>query len=142
MKTHGMADRVTDLGTRARERLVHSRMEKLDRENDRLRTEVGLLRGDLDEERSSLKEALKGLETRAVAVKQDRRPHVIRALLIAGGAYVLGTRAGRERFDQIVQKARSLSDNVRRRTMERDDAGWATSGSASDSSAPHASSSS
>lgn len=107
MKNHGIAERVTDLGDRARERTMHSRMEKLDRENDRLRTEVGLMRDDLDEERGLLKEALKGLKAPKVTVKA-RRPHLIRALLIAVGAYVLGTRDGRERYDQIVKKARSI----------------------------------
>ena len=84
MKNHGIAERVTDMGDRARERLVHTRMEKLDRDNERLRTEVSLLRGDLDAERSSLKDALKGLEARKVTVKESRRPHLIRALVIAG----------------------------------------------------------
>jgi UDP-N-acetylmuramyl tripeptide synthase len=124
MKNHGIAERVTDMGDRARERLVHTRMEKLDRDNERLRTEVSLLRGDLDAERSSLKDALKGLEARKVTVKQSRRPHLIRALVIAGGAYVLGTRDGHERYNQIVQKARSLSDGVKLRSKERDGEGW------------------
>lgn len=124
MKKHGIAERVTDLGDRAREGLIHSRMEKLDRDNERLRTEVGVLRGDLDAERSSLKDALKGLEARKVTVKESRRPRLFRALVIAGGAYVLGTRDGHERYEQIVRKARSLSDGVKRRATERDGDGW------------------
>jgi hypothetical protein len=99
-------------------------MEKLDRDNERLRTEVGVLRGDLDAERSSLKDALKGLEARKVTVKESRRPRLFRALVIAGGAYVLGTRDGRERYEQIVRKARSLSDGAKRRATERDGDGW------------------
>jgi hypothetical protein len=142
MKSNGMADRVSDLGSRARERIVHSRMEKLDRENERLRTEVTILRDDLDEERGSLKDALKGLEAHQPAVREDRKPHVLRTLLIAGGAYVLGTRAGRERYEQIAQKARSLSSDIRRRVTERDDPGWETSGSEGAAKAPRASSSS
>ena len=113
MKSNGIVDRATDLADRGRERLVHSRMEKLDRDNDRLRAEVTLLRDDLDKERSTLKDALKGLETRKVTVKRSRRPHLFRAMVIAGAAYVLGTRDGRERYDQIVQKARSLSENFK-----------------------------
>ncbi len=107
MKSHGIAERATDLSDRARERTMHTRMEKLDRDNDRLRTEVDLLRDDLDEERGLLKETLKGLKAPKVTVKA-RRPHLIRALLIAGAAYVLGTRDGRERYDQIVKTARSI----------------------------------
>ncbi|MGH2596413.1 MAG: hypothetical protein ACRDH7_10685 [Actinomycetota bacterium] len=112
MKNHGIADRLSGMAGRGRERLERSRMEKLDRDNDRLRSEVGLLRDGLDAERSSLKAALKGLEAHKVTVKESRRPHLIRALLIAAGAYVLGTRDGRERYRQIVQKAKSLSEGV------------------------------
>lgn len=118
MKNHGIANRLSEMGDRGRERLVHSRMEKLDRDNDRLRTEVGLLRDDLDAERSSLKDALKGLQDRKVTLKESRRPHVIRALVIAGGAYVLGTRDGHERYNQIIEKARSLSNNAKPRAKE------------------------
>lgn len=119
MPSHGIADRMSDLGDRTRERLMHSRIEKLDRENERLRTEVGLLRDDLGEERGALKEALKVLETSKVTVKQSHRPHLIRAMAIAGMAYVLGTRAGRGRYDQIVKKSRSLSEGVKSRLNER-----------------------
>ena len=131
MKNRGIADRVADLGDRARERVVHSRMERLDKDNERLRTEVSLLRGDLNEERSSLKDALKGLEARKVTVKKSRRPHLIRTLLIAGGAYVLGTRDGHERYDQIVQKGRSLMDGFKRGAREREAVTHTVSGSSS-----------
>jgi UDP-N-acetylmuramyl tripeptide synthase len=133
MKNHGIAERVSDMGDRARERLVHSRMEKLDRDNERLRTEVSLLRGDLDAERISLKDALKGLDARNVTVKESRKPRLIRALVIAGSAYVLGARAGHERYDQIVRKSRSLSDGVKHRMKQRDGDGWeSSSGTESD----------
>ena len=119
-RDHGIANRLTDLGDRGRERLMHSRMAKLNHDNERLRTEVGLLRDDLNAERSSLKDALKGLEARKITVKERRRPHFIRALMIAGGAYVLGTRDGRERYNQIVQKARSLTDTAKVGAKELD----------------------
>ena len=123
MKIHGHADRLSGMAGRGRERLERSRMEKLDRDNDRLRTEVGLLRDDLDAERSSLKDALKGLEARKVTVKESRRPHLIRALVIAAGAYVLGTRDGHERYKQIVQKTKSPSDGLtlRSKMVDGDD---------------------
>jgi hypothetical protein len=124
MRNHGIADRVTDLGDHARERLMHSRMEKQDRDNDRLRTEVSLLRDDLEAERGTLKEALKRLEARKAPVKRSRKPHLIRTLVIAGGAYVLGTRDGRERYDQIVKKARSLSESVKSRVQDRSGNTW------------------
>lgn len=107
-----MADKVSDLGDRARERMMESRLDKFDRENDRLRSEVKLLRDDLHEERSSLERALDALNKReTVTVKtKPRRGRLLRTVVVGAGAYLLGTRAGRERYDQIVEKARSLTN--------------------------------
>jgi hypothetical protein len=125
MNDYGIADRMADLGHRVRERVIHSRMEKLGRENERLRTEVGLLRGGLREERGALNEAVKGLEARIVTTKEGRAPHLIRALVIAAGAYVLGTRDGRERYEQIRRRAWSLSRSISRRVMQsREEGAW------------------
>ena len=109
-----MADKVSDLGDRARERMMESRLDKFDRENDRLKSEVRLLREDLQEERGSLEQALDALNKRnePVKVKTPRRGRLLRTVVIGGGAYLLGTRAGRERYDQIMEKARSLMNKA------------------------------
>lgn len=111
-----MAERMGDLGDRARERMNESRMDKMDRENDRLKHEVRLLRDDLHEERGSLSRALDALarnEHVTVETKTPkRRGRIVRTLVIGGGAYVLGTRAGRERYDQIVGKLRAMKSSV------------------------------
>lgn len=109
-----MADKVSDLGDRARERRTESRLDKVDRENDRLKSEVKLLREDLHEERGSLEHALDALNKReTVTVKtKPRRGRLLRAAVIGGGAYLLGTRAGRERYDQIMDKAKSLTNRA------------------------------
>jgi hypothetical protein len=52
-------------------------------------------------------------------VKQAGRPHLAQTLVIAGGAYVLGTRAGRERYEQIVQMTGRMFDRARRRMGKR-----------------------
>ena len=117
--TNRMTERVSDLGDRARERITESRMDKFDRENDRLKHEVRMLRDDLREERGSLERALDALkrdEHVTVHTKTPkRRGRLLRTIVIGGGAYVLGTRAGRERYDQIVEKARGLSTSARDR---------------------------
>lgn len=109
-----MADKVSDLGDRARERRTESRLDKVDRENERLKSEVKLLREDLHEERGSLEQALDALNKReTVTVKtKPRRGRLLRTAVIGGGAYLLGTRAGRERYDQIVEKAKSLTNKA------------------------------
>lgn len=90
-----------EVGERLRERRVEGRIDDLDRENVRLRTEVSQLRSDLDHERSLLRTAL-GRRSRPTVVKK-RRGGIVRTALVGGGAYVLGTRAGRERYDQLVE---------------------------------------
>lgn len=119
MTRHGIANRVTDVGERARERMMHARIEKLDRDNHRLRGEVAALREDLGEERGAFQEALGNLGAhKSVRTRKERRPHMLRAAVIASGAYILGTRAGRERYDQIVRKARSIGMRIQRVPQE------------------------
>ena len=117
--TNRMTERVSDLGDRARERRTEARLDKFDRENDRLKQEVRMLRDDLQEERGSLERALDALkrdEHVTVHTKAPkRRGRVLRAIVIGGGAYLLGARAGRERYDQIVEKVRGLSASARER---------------------------
>jgi hypothetical protein len=89
-------------------------MEKLDRDNDRMRSEIALLREELDEERDARKDTLRLTEHPAVTVEQTRRPRILLVALIAGVAYVLGTRAGQERYRLIVERARAVTDALRR----------------------------
>jgi DNA-binding MarR family transcriptional regulator len=127
-----MAERMGDLGDRARERMTETRLDKMDRENDRLKHEVRLLREDLREERGSLTRALDALardEHVTVETKAPkRRGRIIRTLVIGGGAYLLGTRAGRERYDQIVEKLRTMKTSVQDPQRSSDDqAPWQAS---------------
>ena len=86
--TNRMTERVSDLGDRARDRITESRLDKFDRENDRLKHEVRLLRDDLREERGSLERALDALkrdEHVTVHTKAPkRRGRVLRAIVIGG----------------------------------------------------------
>ena len=122
-----LTNRMNKLGDRARDKVVHARLEKLDRDNDRLRTQVDVLREDLHEERSALKEALGALKKheQPITVKTSRRPHLLRSVVIAGVAYVLGTRDGRERYEQIRQRAKTLVDSARSRVQDGRDP-WST----------------
>ena len=47
MSSHGITDSVDRIGERAKDHRTASRMEKLDRDNERLRLQVQLLRDDL-----------------------------------------------------------------------------------------------
>ena len=116
--TNRVVERVNDLGEKARERRMETRLDKVDRENDRLKGEVKLLRDDLHEERGSLQhalDALKAQETVTVVKKPRRTSRLLRTAVIGGGAYLLGTRAGRERYDQIMARVNSAKSGVKDR---------------------------
>jgi hypothetical protein len=85
---------------RARERRTTSKLASLDAENDRLETEVRTLRDQLDAERDELRQALKAVPGKT-KVKVKRRGGIIRTVVFAGTAYVLGAKAGRERYEQM-----------------------------------------
>jgi len=85
---------------RARERRTASKLASLDAENDRLETEVRTLREQLDAERDDLRQALKAVPNKT-KVKVKRRGGIVRTVVVAGTAYVLGTKAGRERYEQM-----------------------------------------
>jgi hypothetical protein len=118
MVSHAMGERVSKLGGRARERWSASRLERLDRENARLKAEIGVLRQDLEEDRSALHEALSALGDggqRVTVEQRNGRGRILRTLLVAVGGYVLGTRDGRARFEQMKGWARSATEPIRSR---------------------------
>lgn len=125
MRETSMKRRLAGVGSLARERATHARLEKLDRENERLRSEVSLLRDDLDHERDALTLAMKRLAVGSKRQGRSARPRVLRTVVVAGGAYLLGTRSGRERYDQIMEAVRQAAAKVRRR-MRGTEADWQT----------------
>jgi hypothetical protein len=91
-----------EAGSMLKEGLLGRRVEKLARENDKLRDELDELKHDLDTEQERTKETLNALS------KVRRRPGRVKWLVLAGGAYVLGAKAGRARYEQIVEWVRSV----------------------------------
>ncbi|MGH2680129.1 MAG: hypothetical protein ACRDG8_06530 [Actinomycetota bacterium] len=85
-----------------KERLMDRRIDKLTQENDKLREAVGELREDLDDAQGRSKETL-------AALSKTRRPGRLKWLVLAGGAYVLGAKAGRARYDQLKEWVRSVA---------------------------------
>jgi hypothetical protein len=85
-----------------KERWLDRRVDKLSKENDKLREAVGELRLDLDEAEGRSKETL-------AALSKTRRPGRLKWIVLAGGAYVLGAKAGRARYEQLRTWARSLA---------------------------------
>jgi hypothetical protein len=94
---------VKEAKSMVKERWLDHRVEKLSKENDDLRDAVDELRVDLDEAQGRSKETLAALS------KNRRRPGRMKWLVLAGGAYVLGAKAGRARYEQIAGWARSVT---------------------------------
>jgi hypothetical protein len=118
-----VADRVTDVADRVQTRRLESKRDTLDRDNERLRTELRSIKHELDRERSARDELLDALKKGEGSVKADKvkvktkkRGGFLRLLVIGGGAYVLGTRAGHERYEQIKGWASGMKDRMQSRS--------------------------
>jgi hypothetical protein len=114
-----VADRVTDVADRVQTRRLETKRDTLDRDNERLRTELRITREELDRERGArddlmgaLKKGEGTVKADKVKVKTKKRGGFLRLLIVGGGAYVLGTRAGRERYEQIKTWASDMKDRV------------------------------
>lgn len=105
---------------RARDRVVAARLTNMDRENEKLRTEASMLRAQLQRERddeADLRDALRAsAKGRTVKVRKGSGP--LRMLVLAGGAYLLGAKAGRERYDDIVAWIRAQQRRVTGKTED------------------------
>jgi hypothetical protein len=95
------ASSMREAGSMLKERLLDRRVEKLARENDKLRDELNELKHDLDSEQERTKETL-------TALSKARKPGRMKWLVLAGGAYVLGAKAGRARYEQMADWVRSM----------------------------------
>ena len=93
---------VREAGSMLKERWLDRRVDKLSQENDKLREELDELRHDLDAEQDRSKETLS-------ALSKARKPGRMKWLLLAGGAYVMGTKAGRARYEQMRGWVRSMT---------------------------------
>jgi hypothetical protein len=92
-----------DAKSKVKERWLDRRVEKLSEENEKLRDAVEDLRHELDAEHGRSKETLSAL------TKSRRRPGRMKWLVLAGGAYVLGAKAGRARYEQMKGWVRSMA---------------------------------
>jgi hypothetical protein len=94
---------------------IAKRITRLEQENERLRTENAALREEFKQVRSLQKRMLDALDTRPSVEVQKRRGGLIRTVLIAGGACVVGMRLGRERYEQMLTAARERAGAAKER---------------------------
>ena len=113
-----MRDSTQTMTGRVKERWGAARINSLDRQNMRLRDEVSQLKTRLEDERSETEDLKDALRSSPKVVKVKKRGGFLRVVVIGGAAYVLGTRAGRERYDQLVDWARSMRSKMERKADE------------------------
>jgi len=80
------------------------RVERLDEENDRLRAELRMTRSQLEREHEREQDVLDALNRaseRKTKVTAKPRGGLLRLVVVGGAAYIFGTKAGRDRYEQI-----------------------------------------
>jgi hypothetical protein len=110
--------KASTLGNTVRARRDAMKRDALDRDNERLRIEVRALREEVERDRDEREDLLGALKASRVTKVVKRRRGWVRTLVVGAGAYVLGTKAGRARYDEIVHAIRSLRDRGKER-LER-----------------------
>ena len=96
-----LKDRATVLTETAKHRLAERHMEHLERENDRLKVENATLRTQTDREDEKIEKILDSLQSTTAGPKRHRIRRLMTLTVAAGGAYMMGAKAGRERYEQI-----------------------------------------
>lgn len=91
------------------------RVERLDEENDRLRTELRMTKSELERERDRQQDVLDALNRaseRKTKITARPRGGLLRLVIVGGTAYVFGTKAGRDRYEQIRGWFSSMKDRM------------------------------
>jgi uncharacterized protein YlxW (UPF0749 family) len=109
-----MRDLMQQMRGRAKYRWGVARMKSLDQQNMRLRDEVSHLRTRLEDDRSEMEDLKDALKSSPKVVTVKKRAGLFRLAVVGGTAYLLGTRAGRERYDRFVDWVRSLRSKMDR----------------------------
>ena len=110
-------DRMNDVRDTWRERRLRSRNEDLDQENRMMRSTMRTLQEELEHEREARSEILRAMQgMKPETIKVKRRGGLLRLIVVGGTAYVIGAKAGRERYEEI----RAWWDRLRSRDARTD----------------------
>jgi FtsZ-binding cell division protein ZapB len=101
LKVMDLKDRASALTESAKHRMAEKHAESLERENDRLKVEVSALRDQSDRDADRMERILDSLDEATTTPKKHRLRRLMTLSMAAGSAYVLGAKAGRERYDQL-----------------------------------------
>ena len=97
----GLNTKMRSMSHEVKDRVTDARMDNLTREKDELKLENELLREELDGDRKTRDRMMSLLDRLDVEARPKRRIGLFRVLVIGAAAYVLGAKAGRERYEQL-----------------------------------------
>ncbi|HEX6844362.1 MAG TPA: hypothetical protein VF235_04520 [Actinomycetota bacterium] len=106
-----MRDGLSGAADRLRLAQAERRAGSLERRGQRLDERLRTVKAELDHEREARRE-LAGLLQDKEGEMRKGHP-VLRMLIVGGVAYVLGAKAGRSRYEEIMAKGRELRDRFR-----------------------------
>jgi hypothetical protein len=113
-------DKAGVVGQMAKSKVREARLEGIQERAERLKMKNDLLRDELNQERAERERMVEALEHMG-----GPKRHRIRGLFLltaaAGSAYVMGSKAGRERYEQL----RSWFDDMRGKSKDFDANAWA-----------------
>ncbi|HEU4529121.1 MAG TPA: hypothetical protein VFT80_14470 [Actinomycetota bacterium] len=119
-----VTNRLSDAADTLRERRLRMKAESLDEQNREMKTEVRALRDELDRERDARAQMLDALQhIKPAKVKVKRRGGMLRLIVIGGTAYVLGAKAGRERYEEIRRWWSDMRERMSKRSDEQSPVG-------------------
>ncbi len=97
-------ERAMDIRETAHRKRLEHKLQDTREDRDRLQTENHALQEENRRERGELDRALDAIERLSTSGKRPSRMRRVAVVAVAAGAaYVVGARAGRERFDQIAK---------------------------------------
>ena len=96
-----LKDRASAITESAKHRLAERHAESIERENERLKAENATLRDQTDTDRDRMERLLDSLDDVTAKPRKHRIRRLMTLSVAAGGAYVMGAKAGRERYEQI-----------------------------------------
>lgn len=105
-----MFDTATGITEGIRDERAALRERSMDWRQRRLQHKMEALHGELEREREARRALADAMGRIGGRTKRSRS--FLRLVLIGGGAYILGTRAGRERYDQMVGWFRGTRDRA------------------------------
>lgn len=105
-------DRASSIKDEIKSRRLESRAEHAQQQLDRLKMENETLKSEVDRDHERIESLLEGLQdvVKPPSGSKHRLRRLMTLTIAAAGAYVMGAKAGRDRYEQIKDKVQGFRD--------------------------------